>query len=65
MKKLKKRWTLEDNDTCGGHRWTVVFLVVLVVGVVEEGVTGSPSDFQQQVVGEPDYSLRIQRVLEG
>ena len=30
------------------ERWTVVFLVVLVVGV-EEGVTGSLSDFQQQV----------------
>ena len=30
---------VEDDDTCGGQRWTVVFLVVLVVGV-EEGVTG-------------------------
>ena len=38
MKKLKKRWTLEDDDNCGGQGWTVVFLVVLVVGV-EEGVT--------------------------
>ena len=57
MKKLKKRWTLEDNDTCGGHRWTVVFLVVLVVGVVEEG---SPSDFQQQVGGGTRLDMAAQ-----
>ena len=38
----------------------MVFLVVLVVGVVEEGVTGSPSDFQQQVGGGTRLDMAAQ-----